>query len=627
MSATATRAAFPFAAWTAQVHEGFRIGERLGFDRRAAFAVYAVHVIATLFEILALAMLMPVFQFIQEGGAVGDLAARSDHWRILIEVYGFVGLPVGLPALLATSFLCLLLRQIFIWARLILSALIREEFAHGVRRAGFRRFLRARTDYQEGTARGLVVNDLTAELERACFALLGFVSVAGFVTLGLLYVGFLFFLSWSMTLAALAVVVVALVPLRRLHDRMAETGREVAAAAREVAGFLVERLSAARLVRLSGTEAAEQTLLERLSARQRDRMRTVGILRSHIEVVIEPVVVGIAFLLLYVGVDRFDVAIEMMGLFMLVILRLLPVTKEITKTWQFVLGYLGSLEAVDQRLRDLADAEEPAGGGLPLPALTEGIAFAQVSFAYPGGTAAALDGVDLVLPAGRLTALVGPSGAGKSTLIDLLPRLREPTGGRILIDGRPLADYDRAALRGAISYVPQEPQIFDVTAADHIRYGKADATEAEIEAAARLADAHDFIARLPDGYATRLGEAGVRLSGGQRQRLDLARALVRGAPILILDEPTSNLDADAEDRFRATLARIRAETDMTVVVVGHRLSTVREADQIVVLQAGRVAQTGSHADLLARGGWYAEAHAKQQAHTPAPQAAPSAAQG
>lgn len=619
--------AFPLTAWASQVREGFRIGDRLGFDRRAAATVYGVHVVATLFEILALAMLMPVFQFIQEGGAIGKLTSGSDHWRILADIYGFLGIPVGLPALLATSFLCLLLRQIFIWARLVLSARIREDFAHGVRRTGFRRFLRARTDYQEGTARGLVVNDLTAELERACFALLGFVTVAGFITLGLLYVGFLFFLSWSMTLAALAVVTVALVPLRRLHDRMADTGRDVAAAARGVAGFLVERLSAARLVRLSGTEAAEQALLDRLSARQRDRMRAAGTLRSHIEVVIEPVVVGIAFLLLYVGVDRFDVAIEMMGLFMLVILRLLPVTKEITKTWQFVLSYLGSLEAVDQRLGELAAAEEPADGGLPLPGLTRGIAFEQVFYSYPAATAPALDGIDLVLPAGALTALVGPSGAGKSTLIDLLPRLREPTGGRILIDGRPLAAYDRAALRGAISYVPQSPQLFDVTVADHIRYGKADASEAEIEAAARLADAHDFIGRLPEGYATRLGEGGIRLSGGQRQRLDLARALVRGAPILILDEPTSNLDADSEDRFRATLARIRAETDMTIVVVGHRLSTVRDADQIVVLQGGRVVQTGAHAELLARGGWYAEAHVKQQAHPAALSAASGAVRG
>ncbi|MHA1114333.1 MAG: ABC transporter ATP-binding protein, partial [Alphaproteobacteria bacterium] len=546
----------------------------------------------------------------------------------LLDVYAFVGLPVGLPVLLATSFFCLLMRQLFIWARLIISAHIREDFAHGVRRTGFRRFLRARTDYQEGTARGLIVNDLTAELERACFALLGFVSVAGFITLGLLYVGFLFFLSWTMTLAALGVVIVALVPLRLLNDRMADTGREVAAAARGVSGFLVERLSAARLVRLSGTETAEEALLSELSERQRDRMRTVGILRSHIEVIVEPIVVGIAFLLLYVGVSRFNVQIEMMGLFMLVILRLLPVTKEITKTWQFVLSYLGSLEAVDQRLRELDAAREPEDGGLPLTRLTDGIAFENVYFNYAGGAVPALDGVELTLPAGKMAALVGPSGAGKSTLIDLLPRLREPTGGRVAIDGIALADYDRAALRAAIAYVPQEPQIFDVTAADHIRYGKPDADAAEIEDAARLADAHDFIARLPDGYDTRLGEGGVRLSGGQRQRLDLARALVRKAPILILDEPTSNLDADAEDLFRKTLARIRAETDMTIIVVGHRLSTVRDADRIVVLQAGRVAEAGPHGELLARGGWYAEAFAKQQA-PPAllPRGIPSSIQG
>jgi len=236
-----------------------------------------------------------------------------------------------------------------------------------------------------------------------------------------------------------------------------------------------------------------------------------------------------------------------------------------------------------------------------------------VRFRYHGTAeaAAALDEVTLRFAAQQTTALVGPSGGGKSTLIDLLPRLRVPDSGEILFDGVPAEMFDLASLRRAIAYAPQAPQIFDGTMAAHIGYGRADADMDDIRAAAKLAGADEFIEALPDGYDTQVGESGLRLSGGQRQRLDLARALVKRAPILILDEPTSNLDAASEELFRRSLRRIRDETDITIIIIGHRLSTVRHADCIVVLRDGRVLDSGSHEDLLARPGWYEEAYAKQ----------------
>ena len=223
----------------------------------------------------------------------------------------------------------------------------------------------------------------------------------------------------------------------------------------------------------------------------------------------------------------------------------------------------------------------------------------------------ALDRLSLFIPAQRMTALVGPSGAGKSTLIDLLPRLRAVQSGKILFDGVPQDEFDSASLRRAISFAPQMPQIFNVTIAEHIRYGWPEASMDDVRAAARLAQAADFIEALPDGYQTMLGEGGGHFSGGQRQRIDLARAVVRRAPILILDEPTSNLDADAEAAFREALEKVRRETEITILIIGHRLSTVMSANQIAVLEAGRVTETGSHAELLAAGGWYARAFARQ----------------
>ncbi len=293
-------------------------------------------------------------------------------------------------------------------------------------------------------------------------------------------------------------------------------------------------------------------------------------------------------------------------------MRLMPTVKEILRTSQTFLAFLGSLFSFERRLDNMAAAREHRGGDRPFEILRDAIRFDLVGFHYKTTEKVpALHSLALTIPAKRMTALVGPSGAGKSTLVDLLPRLRDPTEGEITIDGTALREFSVETLRAGISYVSQLPVIFNVSVAQHIRYGKRDASDAEVREAAALAGASEFIENLPSGYDTMLGEDGARLSGGQRQRLDLARALVRRAPILILDEPTSNLDAEAEERFRDALDRIRRETAVTIIVVAHRLSTVAGADQIVTLENGRVTETGAHAELIALGGWYAKAYAQQ----------------
>ena len=265
-------------------------------------------------------------------------------------------------------------------------------------------------------------------------------------------------------------------------------------------------------------------------------------------------------------------------------------------------------DAIDARPLTLASA-------LPRGA----IRFADVTFEYAADSNAALRGVSFEVPPGKMVALVGPSGAGKSTALNLILRFYDVTGGAIEIDGQDLRGVTIASLREQTALVTQEPFLFDDTISANIGCGRPGASQAEIEAAACAAAAHEFIMRLPQGYNTVTGEAGVRLSGGQRQRIAIARAMLRDAPILLLDEATSSLDTESERAVQAALALLMK--DRTTLVIAHRLSTVAGADRIVVLDHGRVVEQGTHGELLARGGLYARLYRTQFVDEAEPQAA------
>jgi ABC-type multidrug transport system fused ATPase/permease subunit len=234
-------------------------------------------------------------------------------------------------------------------------------------------------------------------------------------------------------------------------------------------------------------------------------------------------------------------------------------------------------------------------GAVAATALEGDVRFEDVSFRYPDGTNVLHD-ISFTAKRGEMVALVGLTGAGKTTLVGLIPRFYDPTAGRVLIDGVDVRNYRVRSLRERIAIVLQDPVLFAGTIADNLRYGRLDATPDEIADAARAAHAHEFISRLPKGYETEIAEAGGGLSGGERQRLSVARAILKNAPILILDEPTSSLDAISEEIVFSALRRLRA--GRTTIVIAHRLSTVRDADCILVLDGGQIAAKGRHADLL-----------------------------
>jgi ATP-binding cassette, subfamily B, bacterial len=288
-----------------------------------------------------------------------------------------------------------------------------------------------------------------------------------------------------------------------------------------------------------------------------------------------------------------------------------------------VYGDLLRAAGATERLMELLATESPIQSPakpVPLPVAAAGagvstqrgstLALNNVSFRYPSRpTQAALSHFTLNIQAGETVALVGPSGAGKSTVFQLLLRFYDVTEGEVSVDGVPVKNLSLDALRGLIGIVPQDSVIFSANAMENIRYGRPEASDAEVKAAAEAAFAHDFITALPEGYLTFLGERGVRLSGGQRQRISIARAMLKNPPLLLLDEATSALDAESERMVQAALET--AMKDRTTLVIAHRLSTVQRADRIVVMDAGQIVETGTHAELAAAGGLYARLAALQ----------------
>lgn len=331
-------------------------------------------------------------------------------------------------------------------------------------------------------------------------------------------------------------------------------------------------------------------------------------LQAMLTAIVVVLVFGSITAVLWVGAQNVvsgDLTAGTLGQFLLYAMLGAGSVGALTEVWAEVQRAAGGMSRINELLQERSVLATPAQP-TPLPVALQGrIGMQGVRFHYPTRPdAPALDDFSLTVEPGETVALVGPSGAGKSTVFQLLLRFHDPDAGHITLDGVDLRELEPEALRREVALVPQDPVIFGTTARENIRYGRLEADAAQIEAAARSAEAHDFLVDLPQGYDSELGERGARLSGGQQQRLAIARALLKDAPVLLLDEATSALDAQSERAVQQALERLMQ--GRTTLVIAHRLATVLKADRIVVMDKGRIVGQGTHAQLLAQGGLYAE---------------------
>ncbi|WP_141621351.1 ABC transporter ATP-binding protein [Myxococcus sp. AB036A] len=398
----------------------------------------------------------------------------------------------------------------------------------------------------------------------------------------------------------LLVIPLAALPASKLTRKVLKRTREGQTQLGNLAGQLHEGLGGLRTIQAFNGQAAE---LARFSAFAQAHEKAVvsaawarGAVPGLMEVLAAAALAGA---LAYAASARLMEPEALLSLLTAVILVYQPV-KDLGRVTQFAV----QAGAAGERLFALLDMKHPvedAPDAVPAPTLSRSIQFEGVRFAY--GDRPALDGLTLELKAGQVTALVGGSGGGKSTVTSLLLRFERPQKGQLLLDGVDADRYTATSVRAQFALVTQEPLLFHGTVLDNLRYARPDATREEVEAAAKVAHADGFIRALPEGYDTRIGERGVALSGGQRQRLCIARAVLAQAPVLVLDEATSSLDPESEREVQAALAAVLP--GRTALVIAHRLSTVVNADVLNVMEAGRVVESGSHAELLQRGGRYA----------------------
>jgi len=509
------------------------------------------------------------------------------------------------------------LKNLFLWLAGTLGAELQEYVTRDLRDAVYRHLQRLPIGYFTQTKTGQILSRVLSDTEQTRTLVTQIVTQAlSASALVITYVAYLFGISWKLTLIALIVAPLLTAGLQPLLRRLRRGYRRLRNDHGEMMSVLQESVSGIRLVKAFGAESYEESRFVGASHTYSGglvRMARVALIAQPIT---ETLGTGITVLLLWIGaryvlVDQTLQASQFL-VFLTFVMRLLQPLKQLSQ----IPAVAQNAFAAAERLFEVLDRPTERSldrGTRVVHEFRDGLLFDRVTFAYAPEREPVLRDISFSVRKGEVLAIVGASGAGKTTLVDLIPRFYEATAGRILLDGVDTREIALDSLRVLMGIVSQETVIFNDTVRNNIAYGQGDRfSDAQIEAAARAANAHEFIARLPRGYDAPLGERGTFLSGGQRQRIAIARALLVDPPILILDEATSALDTESERLVQEAIDRLLA--GRTVFVIAHRLSTIQHASEILVLDGGRIVERGTHADLLEQHGAYFRLHSLQFGH-------------
>ena len=580
-------------------------------------ATIACNLLVAVLDVASLALLIPFLQtlFGIEQTATQQVATRGVQGTLntVIGRYLDPGDKMGsLQTVVLIILAAVTLKNIFAWLSGQLGAGLQELVTRDLRDTVYRHLVQLPLSYFQRTKTGQVVARILTDTAQSKALITELVtrSLQSGATV-IVSVVALVSLSWKLTLVSLVLAPLLIGALQPILKKLRKRHRRLSNEYGEMTSIVAEAVSGIRLVKATGAEPHESLRFTDASGRYAKAMTRVSALGVLSQPLTEVAGTAIAVLVLWIGARQVLVDRTMNGAdlitFLVIVLRMLQPLKQISQVPATAQASMASAERLFEVLDETTEASADCGTR-DVTTLNDGVRFEHVSFTY--GDDPVLTDVTFDAPKGEIVALVGASGAGKSTLVDLVPRFNAPTSGRILLDGVDLQDFRLTSLRKLTGIVSQDTVLFNDTVRANIAFGAPGAyTQAQIESAARAANAHQFITELPQRYDTVLGERGTRLSGGQRQRIAIARALLSDPPVLILDEATSSLDTESERLVQEAIDRLLA--GRTVFVIAHRLSTVEHAQQILVLDRGRIVERGTHDALLARRGAYHRLYSMQ----------------
>ena len=590
--------------------------EIIRLTRRSNILVFcALTIVYSIIEAFGVSMIFPILRYMESGPEIFEENQLPIYWNVILIWMKNIGIPIGLSTLLIIAFLAISLRQAFHILRQRYLAKMQSQFWYDMRSRAISAFMKSDLSYLSEERRGVLVNVITLDAHRAGDVLVSLLMIFGALSLVLIYVLGLLLISPNLVPIVPISVIVGWILVNRWLRLSVRYGTIASKGADELNAAVIERLFGIRLVKLFSRENVEIRYVNDISHRVGSSVSELRSVRAFSEGIIEPIFFCGVFIVLYLGVKYFNLGIASLGLFFVILIRMVPLAKEINNHRNGIAGALASLRNVNETIFNAESSERIVSGDTIYTGLKSNIEFRNVCFSYKNKDTSQiiLSNLNFTINKGSMTAIVGASGAGKSTLVDLIPRLHDPDQGSIYIDDIPIHAYDLESLRRNIGFVDQEVFLFNDTIHNNISYGNTYAKRTDVIEAAKKAFADEFITSHPDGYDALVGDNGIRLSSGQKQRLGIARIMFNNPDIVILDEPTSALDPVSEEYIRTTLMDM--QHTKTVIVIAHRLSTIQNADEILVVEDGEIIERGNHQQLLASQGKYTELFDLQSDHT------------
>ena len=561
------------------------------------------NILLSVFTVASIPLLIPFFQMLFEKSVPVSSPPVTNDFDLWINYYlstliADVGKTKALMLVCGTMIVVFFLKNLFRYLALYFMAPVRNGIIYDIRKELFNKFLELPLSFYSGEKKGKLLSGMTTDVQEIEWSILNVLEAifkAPIIMVGSIF--FMIYISPQLTLFVLFLLLFTAVIIGGISKNLKKQSSIVQEKVGELTSTLEETIGGIRIIKGFGAENYQAKKFGAENIGFKDILTRLLWRRDMSAPLSEFLGITVVTVLLYYGsILVFDDLLqpETFFTFVFAFYQVIEPSKSFASAYYNIQKGMGALERIENILNTPNPIQEKENAEV-VNDFSESIIFDNVSFVYKDSSEKVLDEVNLTIPKGSVLAIVGPSGAGKSTLADMLPRFYDPVSGSIRIDGKDIRNVTLSSLRDVFGMVSQEAILFHDTIRNNITFGK-DASEEAIMAASKVANAHDFISAMPDGYDTVIGDRGMKLSGGQRQRLTIARAILRNPPVLILDEATSALDSESEKLVQEALTKLME--GRTSVVIAHRLSTIQNADIIVVMEKGKIIQQGSHAELI-----------------------------